>query len=134
MNEYKTYYTIEEVHNYLDLIDERRNSKNYILIDRNEFDVFGFKCIYNFCLTEYGWVASFEDCCPYCVHTIINHHGSKEDKLLFNKNHDLGERYNIPITRKEIALKNKMNRKSDKSRFKKRTRKVRRKKIIRLLK
>lgn len=108
----KEYYTLEEVHEYLDVLDEHFvNKRNRPKVNRETFDVFDFKCIYNFCLTQNGWVASHEDCCPYCVHCIVKYHGSKEDKLKFNKNHDLGNKYYIPITNKEISLENKKNRK-----------------------
>lgn len=76
---------------------------------QEEFQTFGFNCIWNFCETSNGWVASFEDCCPYCVHIIIKTQGTKEDKEKFNSVHDLGESYDIPLTRKDIALDKKKN-------------------------
>ncbi len=48
------YYTYEEVEKALN-IEEKRLKKDYNMeISREIFDVFGFKCIYNFCLTEKG--------------------------------------------------------------------------------
>ena len=70
----------------------------------------GFNCIYDFCETGKGWVQSFEDCCPFCVHIIIKNHGTKEDKVLFNQRNTLGDSYIIPLTRKDIALDNKAGR------------------------
>jgi len=112
----KRYYTLTEVYEYLDVLDEHRVTKRKeIKIDREPFDVFGFKCIYNFCLTQKGWVASHEDCCPYCVHCIVNNDGSREDRVNFNKNHDLGEKYNIAVTRKDRAERSKRIRKNKKN-------------------
>ena len=72
----------------------------------NPFYEMGFECIYNFCKTSKGWVASFEDCCPFCVHYLIKNNGSKEDKIIFNKNNTLGKKYHIPLNKKEVAIDN----------------------------
>jgi len=102
---YKTYYTKEEVLQYVKPEHQE------------EFEVFGFNCIRDFCETSKGWVASFEDCCPYCVHTIIKAHGTKEDKEKFNLLHNLGNNYTIPLTRKDIALDNRLCRKSKRDKW-----------------
>jgi len=112
----KEYYTLEEVHEYLNFLDNHRvNVRKDVKINREPFYLFGFKCINNFCLTQKGWVASHEECCPYCVHSIIKNHGSKEDKIKFNNNHDLGNNYIVPVTNKEVALNNKKQVKNKKT-------------------
>jgi hypothetical protein len=104
----KIYYTKKEVMKILEnFIDSAKGTdrEKYITDEIiKEFDTYGFNCIYNYCETSLGWVASFEDCCPFCVHIIIKNHGTKEDKIKFNKNMDLKEDYIIPLTKKDIAL------------------------------
>jgi hypothetical protein len=111
----KIYYTEKEVLLSIKEWLEKNNKE----IDITPFYEMGFKCIYNFCETTKGWVASFEDCCPFCVHYLIESLGSKEDKVKFNKNNRLGKKYNIPLTKKEISLNNKLKKKSKKSNFNK---------------
>jgi hypothetical protein len=113
----KVYYTLDELHADLDVLDQHRSTRkrDSDKVDRKPFFIFGFKCIYNFCETENGWVASHEDCCSYCVHCIVSHNGTKKDKIKFNKNNDLPDKYIIAITKKEIAKKNKIAKKSRKN-------------------
>jgi len=107
----KEYYTIEEMFEYLDKLDEHRITvRKESALKRAPFKVLGFQCIYNFCKTSFGWVPSYEECCEYCVHSIIAQHGSREDKIQFNQINTLGKNYIIPITNKEVALSNKRKR------------------------
>ena len=106
----KIYYTKEEVLETISIWSKKRE----IEIDITPFYELGFECIYNYCKTSKGWVASFEDCCPFCVHYLIKSHGTKEDKIKFNEHSDLGKKYIIPLTRKDIALDNKRLKKKDK--------------------
>ena len=102
----KTYHTKEEVLSY------------YHTTQQEEIVTLGFNCINSFCETSRGWVESFEDCCPYCVHTIVKRYGSKPDKVKFNNIQDLGDKYIIPLTRKDIALDNKRIKKNKNTRYK----------------
>jgi hypothetical protein len=99
--------TEEEVVNHI----RSFSGKNNRYINIKPFYIYGFKCIYNYCKTSKGWFSAFEDCCPFCVHQIVEEFGTKEDKILFNKNHDLDEDYNIPLNKKDISEDRKRKRK-----------------------
>lgn len=103
----KYIYTYEEMCEYLDMLETTHEYYKDFPIDRTPFKEQGFECIHNFCHLECGWVVSFEDCCPYCVHTIVKAFGTRAEKEYFNKVKTLNDEYIIPLSRKDVALDHK---------------------------
>lgn len=125
------YLTLEQVNKALDEGDQRKKERNLEPCNRKEFEHFGFKCIYNYCKLEFGWVASMEDCCPYCVAYLVREYGSESDKKHFNSAQTLGDAYRIPMTRKEIAESNRKKYKRTRNKKSKMKRKGSRKRLAR---
>lgn len=75
------FYSKNEV---IAIIDKKNNETNGN-ISKEIIKVGGFDCIWIFCKLERGWVASFEDCCYFCVKSIVESEGGIHDKKKFNQ-------------------------------------------------
>ena len=70
--------------------------------------LFGFEFRGHFLKLECGWVASFEDICEYCVHSLCSDHGTKEEREAFNNLSDIDIK--CWISHKDCARLNKSDR------------------------
>lgn len=90
----------------------RRNRKGELLnveFQDHEGQYLGFEYIGSFLKLECGWVSSFEEICPSCVYSLVNEHGTKQERLQFNELNNIEKR--CWISNKEYAMLNKSKRK-----------------------
>lgn len=90
----------------------RRNRKGEVInveLPDHEGQYFGFEYIGSFLKLECGWVSSFEEICPFCIYSLVNKHGTKQERLQFNELNNIEKK--CWISNKEYAMLSKSKRK-----------------------
>lgn len=110
-NKYRELYTYDEAMTECKKYHDKHGYDNGLEI----FIEQGFECLGHFLKLEDGWCPSHEEICGYCVHSLVQAYGSRNDRLKYNERNDMSGRYgSVPITAKEIAINNKKSRKRSK--------------------
>lgn len=89
----------------------KQNGSDFI-IPKDEQEIFGFKIVYSFIRLSKGWIEYHRELTIDEIFYCVKEYGSKDDRIQFNKENILGDKFSMPITRKEIALDNKEGYKS----------------------
>lgn len=112
------YYTFDEVEEKTKELDDTFGKNEDFPYEIKQ--MCGFNFYDSFIELEKGWVQAPErDACFYCIKTMVELYGNKSEKIRFNEFNNftnLSANY-IPVSKKEIALKRKKNKKASKSIF-----------------